>query len=70
MSRRYLERMSVRIAAGANSLVGLWKAKNTLIGSRAFNAELDLQLATMVCYFWPCTGLTTNKLSESIGYYW
>ncbi|CUA66567.1 Cytochrome P450 86A1 [Rhizoctonia solani] len=47
MSRRYLERMSGRIAAGANDLVRLWKAKSEIVGSGAFDAELDLQLATM-----------------------
>ncbi|CAE6458114.1 unnamed protein product, partial [Rhizoctonia solani] len=47
MSRRYLERMSGRIAAGANDLVKLWKAKSELVGAGAFDADLDLQLATM-----------------------
>lgn len=47
MSKRYLERMSVRVAAGACSLVRLWRAKD-LTGGRAFNADLDLKLATMV----------------------
>ncbi|KAH7339906.1 cytochrome P450 [Rhizoctonia solani] len=47
MSRRYLERMSGRIAAGASDLVKLWKAKSETIGSGAFDADLDLQLATM-----------------------
>jgi hypothetical protein len=48
MSRRYLERMSIRIASGANDLVKLWSAKTQALGSTAFDAELDLQLATMV----------------------
>ncbi|CUA76947.1 Cytochrome P450 4V2 [Rhizoctonia solani] len=47
MSRRYLERMSVRIVAGANNLVRLWSAKVDIVGSRAFEAGLDVQLATM-----------------------
>ena len=50
MSKRYLERMSTRIAAGASDLVRLWNAKADLIGpgGGAFDADLDLQLATMV----------------------
>ena len=48
MSKRYLERMSVRVADGANNLARLWGAKLGLAGARAFNADLDLQLATMV----------------------
>ncbi|KAF8599423.1 cytochrome P450 [Ceratobasidium sp. AG-I] len=47
MSKRYLERMSARIADGANSLARLWSAKLDLAGSSAFDADLDLQLATM-----------------------
>ncbi|KAG8723104.1 hypothetical protein FRC09_004703 [Ceratobasidium sp. 395] len=47
MSRRYLERMSTRISAGANNLVRLWMRKVELLGSVAFNADMDLQLATM-----------------------
>ncbi|CAE6523753.1 unnamed protein product [Rhizoctonia solani] len=47
MSRRYLERMSVRIVAGANNLVRLWSAKVDMAGSCAFEAGLDVQLATM-----------------------
>lgn len=60
MSKRYLGRMSARVAAGANNLVRLWSAKRDLIGpgGRAFDADLDLQLANMVslnlqCYFRP-----------------
>lgn len=48
MSKRYLERMSLRVAAGACDLVKLWAAKLDLVGERAFDADLDLQLATMV----------------------
>lgn len=51
MSRRYLERMSARISAGANGLVRLWKAKYGLVGSGTFNAGLDIHLATMVSRF-------------------
>ncbi|CAE6448841.1 unnamed protein product [Rhizoctonia solani] len=47
MSRRYLERMSDRIADGASELVKLWKAKSELVGSGTFDADFDLQLATM-----------------------
>ncbi|ELU37677.1 cytochrome P450 domain-containing protein [Rhizoctonia solani AG-1 IA] len=50
MSRRYLERMSERIAAGANDLVGLWQAKYTLVGCSAFDPVLDFHLATMHAY--------------------
>ncbi|CAE6448817.1 unnamed protein product [Rhizoctonia solani] len=47
MSKRYLERMSGRIAFCASELVRLWKAKCALVGSDAFDADLDLHLATM-----------------------
>ncbi|CAE6432354.1 unnamed protein product [Rhizoctonia solani] len=47
MSRRYLERMSSRIATGASDLVNLWKAKSEVVGLGTFDADLDLQLATM-----------------------
>ncbi|KDN35291.1 hypothetical protein RSAG8_11726, partial [Rhizoctonia solani AG-8 WAC10335] len=47
MSRRYLERMSVHIVAGANNLIRLWDAKVEIAGSCAFEAGLDIQLATM-----------------------
>lgn len=48
MSKRYLERMSARIYAGASNLAKLWDAKSDLVGVGAFDADLDLQLATMV----------------------
>ncbi|KAG8700977.1 hypothetical protein FRC11_012524, partial [Ceratobasidium sp. 423] len=47
MSRRYLERMSARISAGASNLVKLWKDKVDIVGSCAFDAGLDIQLSTM-----------------------
>ncbi|CAE6380490.1 unnamed protein product [Rhizoctonia solani] len=47
MSRRYLERMSVRISTGASDLVKLWGAKLDTVGSCAFEAGLDIQLAAM-----------------------
>ncbi|KAF8694404.1 Cytochrome P450, partial [Rhizoctonia solani] len=47
MSRRYLERMSGRIASAANDLARLWDAKIRVVGSAAFDADSDLQLATM-----------------------
>ncbi|KAG8746639.1 hypothetical protein FRC10_004242 [Ceratobasidium sp. 414] len=47
MSRRYLERMSTRISAGANNLARLWVRKVELAGDVAFDADMDLQLATM-----------------------
>ncbi|CAE6368019.1 unnamed protein product [Rhizoctonia solani] len=47
MSRRYLERMSGRISAGANGLVKLWQAKTDVVGSCAFDAGPDIQLSTM-----------------------
>ncbi|QRW08559.1 cytochrome P450 family protein [Ceratobasidium sp. AG-Ba] len=47
MSRRYLERMSCRISAGATNLVRLWSQKIGLVGPMAFDADMDLQLATM-----------------------
>ncbi|CAE6423362.1 unnamed protein product [Rhizoctonia solani] len=60
MSRRYLERMSERIAAGANDLVGLWQAKYTLVGCSAFDPVLDFHLATM-------DGIVNVTLGHSIG---
>jgi hypothetical protein len=48
MSRRYLERMSGRVAEGANGLVKLWRAKLEHGLVDAFDAGLDIQLATMV----------------------
>ncbi|CAE6439234.1 unnamed protein product [Rhizoctonia solani] len=47
MSRRYLERMSSRVAFGANELVGLWRAKFALVGNSAFDAASDFHMATM-----------------------
>ncbi|KAH7334113.1 cytochrome P450 [Rhizoctonia solani] len=47
MSRRYLERMSTRISTSANNLAKLWKAKMNIAGACAFDACLDIQLATM-----------------------
>ncbi|KAG9119284.1 hypothetical protein FRC07_005756 [Ceratobasidium sp. 392] len=47
MSRRYLERISSRLSAGANNLVQLWMRKVELMGEVAFDADMDLQLATM-----------------------
>ncbi|KAF8694126.1 cytochrome P450, partial [Rhizoctonia solani] len=60
MSRRYLERMSERIVAGANDLVGLWQAKYTLVGCSAFDPVLDFHLATM-------DGIVNVTLGHSIG---
>ncbi|KAH7317990.1 cytochrome P450 [Rhizoctonia solani] len=47
MSRRYLERMSVRIVTGASNLTKLWGAKLEIADSCTFEAGLDVQLATM-----------------------
>ncbi|KAF8744400.1 cytochrome P450, partial [Rhizoctonia solani] len=47
MSRRYLERMSVRVAMGASDLMKLWDEKLGTVGSCAFEAGIDIQLATM-----------------------
>ncbi|KAF8597487.1 cytochrome P450 [Ceratobasidium sp. AG-I] len=49
MSKRYLGRMAGRVAAGAGGLVRLWNAKVDLVGlgGGAFDADMDLQLATM-----------------------
>ncbi|QRV94349.1 cytochrome P450 family protein [Ceratobasidium sp. AG-Ba] len=40
--------MSVRISAVANNLVRLWTRKLELVGNKAFAADQDLKLATMV----------------------
>ena len=48
MSKRYLKRMSARIAIGASNLARLWGAKLELVDVGAFEADLDLQLANMV----------------------
>ncbi|CAE6352496.1 unnamed protein product [Rhizoctonia solani] len=50
MSRHYLERMSGRIAFGANELVRFWNAKYALVGGTAFEADMDFHMATMVRY--------------------
>jgi len=50
MSKRYLARMSNRIASSANEIVGLWQAKYALVGNSAFDVGLDFNLATMVWY--------------------
>ncbi|KAG9101805.1 hypothetical protein FRC06_002590 [Ceratobasidium sp. 370] len=47
MSRRYLGRMSVRSLAEANNLVHLWSRKLDLAGEKAFEADTDLQLASL-----------------------
>ncbi|KAH7334105.1 cytochrome P450 [Rhizoctonia solani] len=47
MSKRYLQRMSSRISAGAVDLIKLWKAKMDLAGPSAFDASIDIQLSTM-----------------------
>ncbi|QRV94347.1 cytochrome P450 family protein [Ceratobasidium sp. AG-Ba] len=47
MSRRYIERMSVRVSAGANNLVRLWTRKAGLVDNKAFAANQDLTLAMM-----------------------
>ncbi|KAG8740106.1 hypothetical protein FRC10_004735 [Ceratobasidium sp. 414] len=39
--------MSVRSLAGANSLVDLWSRKLALAGEKAFDADTDLQLASL-----------------------
>ena len=50
MSKKYLEKMALRISAGASNLARLWSAKMDLIGpgGDAFDVITDLQLATMV----------------------
>ncbi|KAG9128593.1 hypothetical protein FRC07_000026 [Ceratobasidium sp. 392] len=47
MSRRYLERMSVRISAAANNLVRLWTKKVELVGDKVFDAHNDMRVAIM-----------------------
>ncbi|KAH7334115.1 cytochrome P450 [Rhizoctonia solani] len=47
MSRRYLERMSGRISAGASNLIKLWAVKTNIVDSCAFDAGSDIQLSTM-----------------------
>ncbi|KAG9082051.1 hypothetical protein FS749_007147 [Ceratobasidium sp. UAMH 11750] len=47
MSRRYLGRMSVRSLAEANNLVHLWSRKIALAGKKTFEADTDLQLASL-----------------------
>ncbi|CUA66565.1 Cytochrome P450 1A2 [Rhizoctonia solani] len=60
MSKRYLERMSERIAFGATELIRLWEAKYALVGSTAFEADLDFHFATM-------DSIVNISLGESIG---
>ncbi|KAG8702892.1 hypothetical protein FRC09_004478 [Ceratobasidium sp. 395] len=47
MSRRYLGRMSTRTLTEANNLVQLWDLKLALVGERAFNADIDIHLASL-----------------------
>ncbi|KAG8714346.1 hypothetical protein FRC11_008830 [Ceratobasidium sp. 423] len=68
-----MKRMSGRIAAGANDLVNLWKAKSEVVGSGAFDADLDLQLATMDAIIditmgspLGCVGAAYNALPSSL----
>ncbi|CUA66566.1 Cytochrome P450 4V2 [Rhizoctonia solani] len=71
MSKRYLERMSERIAFGANQLVRLWEAKYALVGSAAFEADLDFHFATMVRPDSPSNTYPMLKISIwSVGQYW
>ncbi|EUC66964.1 cytochrome P450 family protein [Rhizoctonia solani AG-3 Rhs1AP] len=60
MSRRYLERMSGRVAFGANELLGLWRAKFALVGSSAFDVASDFHMATM-------DGIINIALGEPLG---
>ncbi|EUC66959.1 cytochrome P450 family protein [Rhizoctonia solani AG-3 Rhs1AP] len=60
MSRHYLERMSGRIAFGANELVRFWNAKYALVGGTAFEADMDFHMATM-------DSIVNIALGESIG---
>ncbi|EUC59461.1 cytochrome P450 family protein [Rhizoctonia solani AG-3 Rhs1AP] len=79
MSQRYLKRMSVRIAAGANDLARLWDAKIDIVGLSTFEAGLDIQLATIdnivnITLGYPLGGVTsarnalpTGRIQESGG---
>ncbi|KAF8598830.1 cytochrome P450 [Ceratobasidium sp. AG-I] len=68
MSKRYLERMSGRITAGANNLARLWGAKMDLTesGGRVFDADLDLQLANMDIIGDHIVDIMTNTSGGSI----
>ncbi|QRV94335.1 cytochrome P450 family protein [Ceratobasidium sp. AG-Ba] len=48
MSRRYLGRMSIRMLAEAKNLVRLWTQKATLGRGAAFDADIDLQMSTLL----------------------
>ncbi|KAF8597491.1 cytochrome P450 [Ceratobasidium sp. AG-I] len=65
MSNRYLEKMSVRIAAGASNLARLWGAKLALVGTGAFDADLDLQLATMDIIVNIMTGISGGSIDAA-----
>jgi hypothetical protein len=69
MSRRYLERMSTRISAGASNLVRLWRRKIELVGQKAFDADMDLQLATMVSGAWVFEGRQPMTSLLIVGHY-
>jgi hypothetical protein len=48
MNRRFLTRMEPHVFEMANKLVKLWERKYQIAGDRAFTADLDLGLASMV----------------------
>ncbi|KAF8598831.1 cytochrome P450 [Ceratobasidium sp. AG-I] len=65
MSKRYLDRMFTRIAGGANNLARLWGAKLELVGVGAFDADLDLQLATMDTIVNIMTGTSAGSIDAA-----
>ncbi|KAF8597485.1 cytochrome P450 [Ceratobasidium sp. AG-I] len=65
MSNRYLERMSARIITGASNLARLWSAKLDLVGAAAFDADLDLQLATMDIIVNIMTGTSAGSIDAA-----
>ncbi|KAH7339907.1 cytochrome P450 [Rhizoctonia solani] len=67
MSKRYLERMSGRITFCADELVRLWKAKCILVGSSAFDVDLDLHLATMDSIINIALGDSTGCIKSAYG---
>ncbi|KAF8750715.1 Cytochrome P450 [Rhizoctonia solani] len=48
MNRRFLTRMEPHVLEMARQLVNLWDRKHRIVGDRAFAADLDLGLASMV----------------------
>ncbi|KAF8750707.1 Cytochrome P450 [Rhizoctonia solani] len=73
MNRRFLTRMEPHVLEMARQLVNLWDRKHRIVGDRAFAADLDLGLASMVrrrnCARSSEANILVFGLSELLGNY-